>query len=531
MGEKRSARPDGPAGRDVWECDAQAKMPPGSSPCAKYRTKASATIHIRGWISSNLPRATLISTQAMKPAPMPFVMLNVNGIRMSVRSAGRPSSTFVKSMSLMSVAIRYPTRTSTGTGGHERNERRERGDEDGEQEQDADHHGGQPGSPSLRHARGALDVAGVRADARRSARRGADRVDEQQPPDAGDASVLIGQARLLDDAGGRSHRVEEVGQHEREDREQRRADPEHGKDLGDVELPEGREAGRDLERLGGLCHAEHERDDRRDDDADDERARHLADEEDDRQEEPKQEDAEGCRVREDEEHRDRAVRVRVVDDQTGVDEADEQDEEPDPDADRALQPERHGVHDGLPEADEHEQQDDEALEDDHPHRARGRQPLAEDEAERHGTVDAEPSGECDRIVADDPHQDAQHAGHQRRAGRNGCRIEAGRREDVGVHEDDVGHDHEGGQACTHLAADGGPPLSELEEGVEPALRRRRRTASLLGTSVASASTRVTLQLKGTREPDIMLGTDAAAQPTPAPLRPMPDFDARGVSGG
>ena len=65
-----------------------------------------ATSHISQWISAVLPRTALMSTQLMKPAPMPTVMSYVSGIRIMVSSAGRPSSTSMTSMSLISVNIR-----------------------------------------------------------------------------------------------------------------------------------------------------------------------------------------------------------------------------------------------------------------------------------------------------------------------------------------------------------------------------------------------------------------------------------------
>ena len=42
--------------------------------CRKNTTKAIETTHMSGWISLTLPRATLIRTQEMKPAPMPMEM-------------------------------------------------------------------------------------------------------------------------------------------------------------------------------------------------------------------------------------------------------------------------------------------------------------------------------------------------------------------------------------------------------------------------------------------------------------------------
>ena len=147
-------------------CDGQAKMPPGSNPCAKYRTKASATIHIRGWISSSLPRATLISTHAMNAGADAVRDAERQG-HQDERQERRQALLHVREVDVLDQRRHQVSdEDEHRAGGDERDERRERGDEDGEQEQDADHHGGQPGSPSLGHAGGALDVAGVRADAR-----------------------------------------------------------------------------------------------------------------------------------------------------------------------------------------------------------------------------------------------------------------------------------------------------------------------------------------------------------------------------
>ena len=68
--------------------------------------KAIEMTHIRGWISDSLPRASLMSVQLMKPAPMPTVMSYVSGIRIIVSSAGRPSSTSATGMSRTMVNIR-----------------------------------------------------------------------------------------------------------------------------------------------------------------------------------------------------------------------------------------------------------------------------------------------------------------------------------------------------------------------------------------------------------------------------------------
>ena len=115
--------------------------------------------------------------------------------------------------------------------------RRDSGDETGQrrkqdrdEEQDAGHDRREARAPAFRDARGRLDVGGVGADADEAADRRGDGVDEQDPPDAGNGAVLIGQPRLGGDACDRAHRVEEVAQHDGED----------GQDCGDQgDLGEG----------------------------------------------------------------------------------------------------------------------------------------------------------------------------------------------------------------------------------------------------------------------------------------------------
>ena len=88
-------------------------------------------------------------------------------------------------------------------------------------------------------------------------------------------------------------------------------------------------------------------------------------------------------------------------------------------------------------------------------------------------VDPQPRGESERVVADHAHRDGQDAGHQRRGSRYRDRTELQRAgDDAGVHEDDVGHDHERGQAGPHLRGQVGAALGELEVlGDEPATWR------------------------------------------------------------
>ena len=177
--------------------------------------------------------------------------------------------------------------------------------------------------------------------------------------------------------------------------------------------------------------------------------------EDHRDEEAGQEDPLGRLGREDrEDGASDAVARRHGEDQPTILEADEQDEQPDADADRALQRNRHGVHDRLAQTDEHGDRHEDALDHDHAHRSGRREPLA-GECERHDCVDAQPGRQRERIVADDPHRDGCHAGDECRAGRDGGQrpdvaLAEARSEDRAVHEEDVGHDHEGGQAGARL---------------------------------------------------------------------------------
>ena len=112
-----------------------------------------------------------MTTYETNAAPMPTVMLNVSGMRMSPRRAGKPSSSELKSMSLMRLTIRKPTNTRTGpvatygtttASGVSRIAARKSRPVTTEVK---------PGAATLGDARRALDVARVRADARRATER------------------------------------------------------------------------------------------------------------------------------------------------------------------------------------------------------------------------------------------------------------------------------------------------------------------------------------------------------------------------
>ncbi len=109
-------------------------------------------------------------------------------------------------------------------------------------------------------------------------------------------------------------------------------------------------------------------------------------------------------------------------------------------------------------------------------------------------VQAETCRKGDRIVADHAHRDGHDAGDQGRSRSHPDWVEPKwRGDDVRVQEDDVGHDHEGGQPGPDLCAKRRPALAELEEGSDrfqlspPSLRPSQRAGpSPLATELTAA---------------------------------------------
>ena len=121
--------------------------------------------------------------------------------------------------------------------------------------------------------------------------------------------------------------------------------------------------------------------------------------------------------------------ARRHDDEAAVDESDEQDEQADAHADRALEGKRDRVHDRFAETGQHEDRDDDALEHDDAHRAGEGQALAEHEGEGDHAVDPEARGQRQRIVRNDAHQDRHHTRGQRGRRRRRRHVDPGRRQD------------------------------------------------------------------------------------------------------
>ena len=185
--------------------------------------------------------------------PMPSVIENVNGMNMIVSAAESPIPRSVKSIpaslrpsclpsasscaSVSAVIIRKPTRISAGAvacggtipmiGAKNMNGKKS-----------APAHDRDPArSPADADARRRLDVGRRGRGRGGSACDGSERVDEQRLADLGQPPLLVEIARRLADADERAHRVEEVGEEERERPDDGRDERELGEGV-EVEVPE-----------------------------------------------------------------------------------------------------------------------------------------------------------------------------------------------------------------------------------------------------------------------------------------------------
>ena len=247
------------------------------------------------------------------------------------------------------------------------------------------------------------------------------------------------------------------------------------------------------------------RHDRRGDDRDEDRALDLADPQGDDEDEADGEDEHrpaGKRAVAPELDGDgRVCGVRDPLDEPRVDEADEGDEQPDADADGRLELGGHGMEDGLPEAGQHEDEDEQTLEDDEAHGV-GPGHLAGD-GHRDEGVETEAGRQREGVVGGDAHEDRHDARHQGGAGRDGRQVGAIPRaapeigagpildeaEDERVEDDDVGHREERDEAATDLTAHRRATLGDLEVSVQGAAGRgrgRRGRLSRHGSRLAMA---------------------------------------------
>ena len=147
---------------------------------------------------------------------MPTVMLNVSGMRISAEQC-REALLEVAEVDVLDdgLTMRKPTKIRTGAVAANGTSARAASRRIATRNRTPATTEVKPGPAAFGHACRALDVARVRADAGRAAGHGADRVDQQDAARCPrDPPVLVDQAGLLADGRRRSHRVEEVRQHE-----------------------------------------------------------------------------------------------------------------------------------------------------------------------------------------------------------------------------------------------------------------------------------------------------------------------------
>jgi hypothetical protein len=146
----------------------------------------------------------------------------------------------------------------------------------------------------------------------------------------------------------------------------------------------------------------------------------------------------------------------------GVLQRDQGQEHAQADRDRHPQRARDAVHDHGAQAEDGHQDEQAAGQE---HRAQRRLPRHL-HAQHHGIgeigVQAHPRGHRDRVVRVQTHHRAAERRHQAGGHEHGFLGHAGVAEDGGVHEDDVGHRQEGGQAGQHFGAGVAAAFAELE---------------------------------------------------------------------
>ncbi|ETJ02787.1 MAG: hypothetical protein Q605_AUC00938G0004 [Actinomyces urogenitalis DORA_12] len=163
----------------------------------------------------------------------------------------------------------------------------------------------------------------------------------------------------------------------------------------------------------------------------------------------------------------------------GVHQADQGDEQADAHADRGLQVRGHGLEDGLTEAREHQDEDDDALNDHQAHGVGIGHAVHAYQGVGDHRVDAQARGQRHREVGHQAHEDRHDAGDEGRAGRDllggaqrGDAVVRGG-EDEGVEDEDVAHREEGDEPAPHLTSHGGTALCDVEETVKRAGRGGR----------------------------------------------------------
>src|SRR5207248_9451468 len=236
----------------------------------------------------------------------------------------------------------------------------------------------------------------------------AERVDPEHAVDTVDAPVLFQPAALGRYRHDRAGSVEEVGQHEREHREDRDKETEleyleeteaavhrreHGYDRREVRRREERfrhygDAGKSPVCRAGGRRVHGDADDRGADDPEDQRAFDVPRVEERGQQEAADRDDGGPAVQIPKCHRVRGITCAYR--KATVEKADREDKRPDAGADAELDRDRYSIEERSPNAERHRDADRKALERDDAHRSLPGETGALDQTKRDNRIDAEP---------------------------------------------------------------------------------------------------------------------------------------------
>src|SRR3989338_4579805 len=292
----------------------------------------------------------------------------------------------------------------------------QRGEEGAEPEQQPGDHRREPGPAALGHAGGGFYIGGDGARAEKPAHGGRCGVHYQYFPYIAHGPVLVHEAGLLAHCHHRAHSVEKVGQHYREDGEKQA----RGQSLDQRQLPvhrleggeKSREAWRGESGVRYGRHAQQQRGAGGRDYAPEYVAFYLRGHEEGRGKKADEGDPDVF-LREIPE-RDHGDRGRP--DDPALVKPDDSDEKPDAHPDGPFQVERDGIHHGLAETRDHQQENKQPLDEDHghPHLPGHIGLLEADDREGQHRVYPHAGGQRQRPVRYRAHQ---HAHHRRPQGR------------------------------------------------------------------------------------------------------------------
>ena len=147
-------------------------------------------------------------------------------------------------------------------------------------------------------------------------------------------------------------------------------------------------------------------------------------------------------------------------------EADEGDEEADAPSDSGVELVRDGGEQTLADSGEGEGEEYDAGEEDGSQGGLPGDAHLEDDGVGEVGVEAHAGGQGKGVVGDGSHEDAAEGCAETGGGGDGSDRHSSLREDGGVHEDDVGHRDEGGEAGEDLGAPVGVQVSKSEVGFE-----------------------------------------------------------------